>query len=778
MPPSSPQQAHFLGIELATDQLRAAVVDDALDLIGVACVDFDTDLPEFQTQGGIFTTPGDAYTTPIDMWVKALDILLEKLRLNFDLSKIKAIGGAAQHACVWWRSPTASFPLATLNPHQTIHAQLPSSLWTIPNTPVSQDTSSHPYALALEQALGGPEAFALLSGTPAHAGLAAASVLRVRETAPGVWASTGRIMPAGAWLASILSGGWAKVGEGEACAMGMWNVQRTVWEERVCEVVAGGRDEGRNLVGLLGDVDIGGSWRGSVGSYFVERYGFSPDTFLTSFTPEPLSTYLSLLPSPTDSVLTFGPMDVLMTPAPHYLPSRLYTLVPHPAQALGEGEKRRYIAMLISRNGDVPRALVRDMYTKSWSAFDRLVAIVPPGGSIGLDDKLFSFWLLQGDLPPLAPVKGIFRFETGIKVGEFRDLRANPRCLLESQLLSFRTRYARMRASNLFFPTHRAAAISSLSSGPAATGLSFDPYSLVPLPRRILTTGAAANFSSVVNLLGDVFNAPIFVPTTQLDSAQHSPHRNAPAAGCCARAPLGAAYVARWVWGREGGGGSGSSTNGTFEDEVRRLLTKRWLAKGGGRKEGTPSSGSPAPYLHSRSSGLGSTILVEESDEEDEIRDQFPPSGGVSPYGSLNGHGDRTPPPRMRTTTSSSGVSMANTNSSGGIPPSTAFTSPEVNLHGGGVNSNALTNNLLSHNLLNSNPHGSSASPPTPTGTNGSAPPGITPLTPVAALPTGDAEAQVGLAKVAEPDTDAFMTYASIVPEFCRLETMLVKGLV
>ena len=35
------------------------------------------------------------------------------------------------------------------------------------------------------------------------------------------------------------------------------------------------------------------------------------------------------------------------------------------------------------RNGDVPRALVRDMYTKSWSAFDRLVAIVPPGGSIG-----------------------------------------------------------------------------------------------------------------------------------------------------------------------------------------------------------------------------------------------------------------------------------------------------------------------------------------------------------------------------------------------------------
>jgi sugar (pentulose or hexulose) kinase len=64
--------ALFLGLELATDQLRASIVDESLELVGVECVDFDTELPEYQTQGGIFTTPGDAYTTPVDMWVKAL----------------------------------------------------------------------------------------------------------------------------------------------------------------------------------------------------------------------------------------------------------------------------------------------------------------------------------------------------------------------------------------------------------------------------------------------------------------------------------------------------------------------------------------------------------------------------------------------------------------------------------------------------------------------------------------------------------------------------------
>ena len=38
----------FLGIELATDQLRASLVDDNLELMGVECVDFDTEVPEYQ----------------------------------------------------------------------------------------------------------------------------------------------------------------------------------------------------------------------------------------------------------------------------------------------------------------------------------------------------------------------------------------------------------------------------------------------------------------------------------------------------------------------------------------------------------------------------------------------------------------------------------------------------------------------------------------------------------------------------------------------------------
>ena len=40
-----------------------------------------------------------------------------------------------------------------------------------------------------------------------------------------------------------------------------------------------------------------------------------------------------------------------------------------------------FIPIFYFRNADVPHALVRNMCTKSWSAFDRLLATMPPGGS-------------------------------------------------------------------------------------------------------------------------------------------------------------------------------------------------------------------------------------------------------------------------------------------------------------------------------------------------------------------------------------------------------------
>lgn len=390
-----------------------------------------------------------------------------------------------------------------------------------------------------------------------------------------------------------------------------------------------------------------------------------------------------------------------------------------------------------------------------------------------LDDKLFSFWLLQGDSYPMANVKGIFRFETGIKVNEFRDLRANPRCLLESQVLSFRVRWSRMISSGVLGSnTGRSrnnttpSPIAQQQKRPANTannmGLPFDPYDYNPLPSRVLATGAATNFPSIANLVGDIFNAPVLVPTTQIDAAQVVPHRNAPATGYPARAALGGAYVARWVWGKERGTPAGTGRGG-FEEEIRRLLSKRWTATGGALLRtnvnataagSVPGSGTSTPYGHGPRSGLGSNVLVEVDEEEvevEEIERLGAHNSANALYGLGPGFGDVLDSAgRLRTFTSST----ASTAMSGSTldAPSTAFTTPEIGSSG-------------------------SPNPANPTGAEPQ-PVTTTALVPVTALQTSDAELQLGLAKVAEPDVDAFMSYAAIVPEYCRLEGLLVKAIV
>ena len=406
-----------------------------------------------------------------------------------------------------------------------------------------------------------------------------------------------------------------------------------------------------------------------------------------------------------------------------------------------------------------------------------------------LDDKLFSFWHLAGDSYPFSRVKGIFRFETGIKVSEFRDLRANPRCLVESQLLSFRLKWARLHATGVLgsrktgvsptpppLATKPPTAISNL-------GLSFDPYDVAPMPSRVLATGAAANFPSISNLVGDVFNAPVFVPLTQIDSAQIFPHRNSPATGYPSRPSLGGAYYARWVWGKEWGSGGLSS----FEDEMKRLLTKRWIGTGGtvlrSNVNGTTStsnlsigtgsganSGTSTPFSHPSSrSGLGSTVFVEEDEDDDQDmngRSLAAMSGARLSPGVIGGgmYGSGGYEGRMRTNTGSTIDTLASSSSSLGLAGSTAYSTPDLGMPTG--------------NLGSSGPLGSGLTQPT-TPTNGtSAASAPTPLTPIVALATGEPEAQVGLGKVAEPDLDAFMTYAAIVAEYHRLEGMLVKGIV
>ena len=185
-----------------------------------------------------------------------------------------------QHALVWWKStPIHTFP--ALDPRLPLHAQLPPNTFSLPNTPIAQDTSAHTHALALEALLGGPDLMASRVGICAHASLLAAQLLRVREAWPAdVWNKTSKIQVASSFLGSLVCGKWVGMGESEAAATGMWvhgGVQDGYWDDGVMEIVGGSREEGRKVRGWLGEVDLlGGKRVGCVSRYLVDRYGFDP----------------------------------------------------------------------------------------------------------------------------------------------------------------------------------------------------------------------------------------------------------------------------------------------------------------------------------------------------------------------------------------------------------------------------------------------------------------------------------------------------------------------
>ncbi|GAA5821959.1 hypothetical protein JCM11491_001688, partial [Sporobolomyces phaffii] len=142
---------------------------------------------------------------------------------------------------------------------------------------------------------------------------------------------------------------------------------------------------------------------GTVSSYLVERFGFSPDTLVVPFTTSDAATFLSF-PLRTTSrssdastrarrdaliSLSTDESDALMIAAPEFAPhpDRQYFI--HPARTLnGDGDdddgENEYVAMLSNRGAGLGRALARDLYCNgSWDVFARLVAIVPHGGTLG-----------------------------------------------------------------------------------------------------------------------------------------------------------------------------------------------------------------------------------------------------------------------------------------------------------------------------------------------------------------------------------------------------------
>ncbi|XP_071340366.1 xylulose kinase isoform X1 [Trachinotus anak] len=452
----------YLGFDFSTQQLKAVAIDADLSVVHRDHVHFDSELPEFRTQGGVHIHADRlTVTSPVLMWVKALDLLLDKMkRAGFDFSRVRALSGSGQqHGSVYWRRG-ASQTLNRLNPDQNLYQLLQDS-FSVSDCPVWMDSSSRQQCQDLQAAAGGALRLAEITGSRAYERFTGNQIAKLRQSRPDQYQDTERISLVSSFAASLFLGDYAAIDYSDGSGMNLLDIRTRKWSEICLEATAPHLDQ------LLGAPLPSTSVLGPVSSYFVHRYGFSESCRVVAFTGDNPASLAGMRLQQGDIAVSLGTSDTVF----------LWIQKPRPAL---EGhifcnpvDCQAYMALLCFKNGSLTRERVRDECAGgSWEVFSAALRETPLGnkGNIG-------FYFDTMEITP--PAVGVHRFDPDdIEVSSVSP-QVEVRAVVEGQFLS-----RRVHAEQL-------------------------GYSIIP-GTRVLATGGASSNKDILQVLSDVFNAPVY----------------------------------------------------------------------------------------------------------------------------------------------------------------------------------------------------------------------------------------------------------------------------
>ncbi|XP_034667446.1 xylulose kinase [Drosophila subobscura] len=463
----------YLGIQLGTQRCRAVILDAQMKVTFEAKINYDVDLPEFKTSGGVLTDakPGESLANPV-MWVKALDMLLNCLSgQGADLHSVVAIGGAGQqHGCVFW-SDIGLRRLCNLNPILRLHEQLNAAAFELTRTPIWMDGSARTQAFEMEQELGGPVELAAITGSRAYARFTGPQIRKVYQQCPEHYERTPRISLVSSFLSSLLVGGVASIEFCDGSGMNLLDINRRKWSEKCLEACAPGL--GRRLMQPIASTRL----QGRVADYYVKRWNFRPDCMVLPAIGIAHSRYVGMLLEKDVLVLSLDISDTMLV----HLGEECHKLdeghvLCHPTIP------NEYLALLCFRNGsDARQDLCDELVDGDWERFNAMLDSTPMGngGNVALH-------FIERELIPQA--KGTLRWESRLNarsqeallgIEEFDHPETEARALIEGQMMH-----------------HRAIAQD--------LGFQFGPKTM------IVMAGADSNNRSILQIVADVFNAPVY----------------------------------------------------------------------------------------------------------------------------------------------------------------------------------------------------------------------------------------------------------------------------
>ncbi|XP_064612198.1 xylulose kinase-like isoform X2 [Liolophura sinensis] len=452
----------FLGFDFSTQQIKVIAIDNKLETIHESAVKLD-DLKEFNTSGGCHVHDDNlTVTAPTIMWVKALDILLDNMKTSgFDFSRVAALSGSGQqHGSVFWKTGALEI-LSNVQPNKQLHEQL-KDCFSVADSPIWMDSSTSKQCRELEQILGGPQKVADITGSRAYERFTRNQIAKIYQTKPEAYNKTERISLVSSFAASLFIGGYAPIDDSDGSGMNMLDIHSRTWSEPCLQATAPGLSE------KMGPVVPSHKVVGSVSSYFVQSFGFSPDCQVVAFTGDNPGSLAGMRLKQGDIAISLGTSDTVFLWLTDPKPALEGHILANPV------DTSAFMALLCFKNGSLMREKIRDRCAGgSWETFSQHLDSTPMGnnGNLGL------YFDVQEILPQAV---GTFRFNSkGEQVSSFSD-DEEVRAVIEGQFLSKRVYAAKL-------------------------GYSLGPES------RVLATGGASSNKAILQVMADVFNSPVYI---------------------------------------------------------------------------------------------------------------------------------------------------------------------------------------------------------------------------------------------------------------------------
>lgn len=446
-----------LGFDSSTQSLTAVVIDlEAGRIVYTRSINFDEALPKYETTDGVlrYEDPTIIHGSP-RQWLDALDILFTKMqRDSVPLGAIKSVSGSGQQHGSVYLNEKAAGALRGMNPRRSLVENL-DGIFSRPTAPVWMDSSTSRQCHEIEQAMRGHGGIIEATGSAATERFTGPQIRKFWQEDPAAYEATRHIALVSSFMCSVLSGKIAPIDPGDGAGMNLMDIRTFDWHPAALDVTA------PDLRAKLPPVGRSGLVVGKVSDYFVKRYGLNPSAASVIWSGDNPCSVVGL------GLIKPGMVAISMGTSYTYFG----TMAECHVDPRGEGHvfgspAGGYMTLNCFKNGGLARARIRDQFGLKWEGFQKALTRTPPGNH----GRMMLPWY-DTEIVPKVLTPGVHRLGLAEDDGD-----GHCRALVEAQMLAMRLHAGWMKVT----------------------------------PTVIYATGGASEDATVLQIMADVFRAPVY----------------------------------------------------------------------------------------------------------------------------------------------------------------------------------------------------------------------------------------------------------------------------